>query len=258
MTNPRLARTLLSEPPRMSSARRTFLKHAGLSAAAFAALPAVSHAHSADTASAGLPHDAARELNAYLDEAQQQQQQEAWDTSWAKRIKGKHRAMFDVPEVEGGVGVLRSGIWQRQYNEVLKPKKGDMTAVMVIRHNGIHLAMNQDFWATYNVGEEEKLKGDDGKPLKFNPVLPAPGAETPANFAALMLDKQIEGGAIVLACNLAYRSVVGLVQRKDKLTPAEARTKANSMLVPGVIMQPSGIFANVMAQQAGCVFVQAV
>jgi len=240
----------------MSSARRTFLKHAGLSAAAIAALPAVSHAHPADTASAGLPFDAARELNAYLDEAQQQQ--EAWDTSWAKRIKGKHRAMFDVPEVEGGVGVLRSGIWQRQYNEVLKPKAGDMTAVIVIRHNGIHLAMNQEFWATYNVGEEEKLKGDDGKPLKFNPVLPAPGAETPASFAALMLDKQIEGGAIVLACNLAYRSVVGLVQRKDKLTPAEARTKANSMLVPGVIMQPSGIFANVMAQQAGCVFVQAV
>lgn len=248
------------EPPRMSSARRTFLKHAGLSAAAFAAWPATSQATSLDANSAAGSGHAARELNAYLDvvQQQQQQQQEAWDTSWAKRIKGKHRAMFDVPEVEGGVGVLRSGIWQRQYNEVLKPKKGDMTAVMVIRHNGIHLAMNQDFWTTYNVGEEEKLKGDDGKLLKFNPVLPAPGADTPASFAALMLDKQIEGGAIVLACNLAYRSVVGLVQRKDKLTPAEARTKANSMLVPGVIMQPSGIFANVMAQQAGCVFVQAV
>lgn len=239
----------------MSSARRTFLKHAGLSAAAFAALPATSQATSLDASSVAGSGHAARELDAYLDFAQQQ---ETWDTSWAKRIKGKHRAMFDVPEVEGGAGVLRSGIWQRQYNEVLKPKKGDMVSVIVIRHNGIHLAMNQDFWTTYNVGEEEKLKGDDGKPLKFNPVLPAPGAETPASFAALMLDKQIEGGAIVLACNLAYRSVVGLVQRKDKLTPAEARTKANSMLVPGVIMQPSGIFANVMAQQAGCVFVQAV
>jgi hypothetical protein len=30
------------------------------------------------------------------------------------------------------------------------------------------------------------------------------------------------------------------------------------MLVPGVIMQPSGIFANVMAEEAGCVFVYAV
>lgn len=244
----------------MSSARRTFLKHAGLSAAAFAALPATSQANTLDANATAGNGSAAREFDTYLDFAQQppSQQQEAWDTTWAKRIKGKHRAMFDVPEVEGGVGVLRSGIWQRQYNEVLKPKKGDMIAVMVIRHNAIHLAMNQDFWATYNVGEEEKLKGDDGKPLKHNPVLPAPGVDTPASFAALMLDKQIEGGAIVLACNLAYRSVVGLVQRKDKLTPAEARTKANSMLVPGVIMQPSGIFANVMAQQAGCVFVQAV
>jgi hypothetical protein len=37
----------------------------------------------------------------------------------------------------------------------------------------------------------------------------------------------------------------------------EARTKALSMMVPGIIMQPSGIFANVLAQQNGCVFVAA-
>jgi len=52
--------------------------------------------------------------------------------------------------------------------------------------------------------------------------------------------------------------VVGLVQKQDKLDASAARAKAMSMLVPGVIMQPSGIFADVMAQEAGCVFVNAV
>lgn len=233
----------------MSTARRTFLKQAGLSAAAMAALP------SAGYAAAVSPPTAASALL----EGWDSQQQDPWDTSWAKRITGTHKAMFDVPEIEGGVGVLRSGIWQRQYMETLKLSQAELSAVMVIRHNAIFLAMNQDFWSTYNVGKAEKIKGDDGKILKYNPVLPSPeGPPPPPSFAALMLDKQLANGAIALGCGLAYRSVVSLVQKQDKLTPAEARTKANSMLVPGVIMQPSGIFANVMAQQAGCVFVQAV
>ena len=74
----------------------------------------------------------------------------------------------------------------------------------------------------------------------------------------MMLDEQIKNGAIVLGCNLAFRSVVSLVEKKDGLTNAQAREKAKSFILPGVIMQPSGIFANVMAQEAGCVFVYAV
>lgn len=239
----------------MSSPRRTFLKHAGFGAAALAAFPGSGQAAPRSRAS-----EVRREMDALIEAegSAEAMPQDVWDTSWAKRIVGTHKAMFDVPEIDGGAGVLRSGIWQRQYNEVLKPKSGDMTSVVVIRHNAIHLAMKQEYWTAYNVGEEYKINGDDDKPLKYNPVLPAPDSDTPPSMASLMLDKQIADGAIVLACNLAFRSVAGLVQRKDKLSPAEARTKALSMMVPGVIMQPSGIFANVLAQQSGCVFVQAV
>jgi hypothetical protein len=73
-----------------------------------------------------------------------------------------------------------------------------------------------------------------------------------------LLDNQLTRGAIALGCNLAFRQMVSMVAKQDKLPPAEARTKALSFLVPGVIMQPSGIFANVMAQEAGCAFVNAV
>lgn len=236
-----------------SDARRAFLKQAGLGAASLMALPALARGEHAPQ------HGASAEvLRAAASEWNDEQQGEQWDVSWTKRITGKHKAMFDIPEVEGGVGVLRSGIWQRQFNDVLKTQPGDLTSVMVLRHNGIMLAMNQEFWTTYEVGKAEKLKGDDGKTLKHNPVLPAPGQDVPASFRPLMLDKQIENGAIALGCGLAYRSVVSMIQKKDKLDAAEARKKANSMLVPGVIMQPSGIFANVLAEEAGCVFVYAV
>jgi len=237
----------------MSTARRDFLLRAGLGATALAVSPTAALADARNTTG-----PSARALLAAAHEWEEQQQAEPWDTTWTRKITGKHKAMFDIPEVEGGVGVLRSGIWQRQYADVLKTQPGELTSVMVIRHNGIFLAMNQEFWTTYEVGKAEKLKGDDGKTMKYNPVLPAPGQDVPGSMRGLMLDKQIEGGAIALGCGLAYRSVVAMVQQKDKLEPAEARKKANSMLVPGVIMQPSGIFANVMAEEAGCVFVYAV
>jgi hypothetical protein len=236
----------------MSTARRDFLKHAGLTASGLAVFPSVAMGGN-DMATRGHPFFTADHAADW-----EQQQTEPWDTSWVKKITGTHKAMFDIPEVEGGVGVLRSGIWQRQFTDVLKVPAGGLSSVMVIRHNAIFLAMNQDFWTTYGVGEAEKLKDDDDKTLVNNPVLPVPGRDVPPTMRAYMLDQQIMAGALALGCNLAFRSVVGMVQKQDKLDAAESRKKALSMLVPGVIMQPSGIFANVLAQQAGCVFIQAV
>ncbi|WP_337172083.1 hypothetical protein [Gemmatimonas aurantiaca] len=238
----------------MSSARRAFLKQAGISAAALAAIPSLARAESSDAS----PQAWSMSLHGEF-EALEQQQQEAWDTTWTQRVSAKHKAMFDVPEIADGIGVFRGAIWGAQYIDALKVTPADLSTVIVIRHSGIPLAMNQDFWTTYNVGKQFKIKGEDGKVIKYNPVLAAPGAPAPTGMmATAVLDAQISKGAIVLACNLAFRSIVATVQKQDKLTPPEAREKAKSMLVPGVILQPSGIFANVLAQECGCAFVNAV
>ena len=235
----------------MRSDRRTFLKTAGLSAAALAAAAPALHAEE----SSGLPGSAvAAELAAW-----EQAQQETWDISWAKRVTGKHKAMFDVPEIEGGVGIFRAGIWGQQYTDVLKLAPGDLSTVIVIRHAAIPLAMTSEFWTTYGLGKELKIKDDKGKKWTMvNPMLSTPSTNLQSPTSAFLLDKQLANGAIALGCNLAFRQMVSLVAKQDKLSPAEARTKAKSFLVPGVIMQPSGIFANVMAEEAGCVFVNAV
>ena len=43
----------------------------------------------------------------YLAEAWEQARAETWDTSWTKKVTGKHKAMFDVPEIRD---VEREGI----------------------------------------------------------------------------------------------------------------------------------------------------
>lgn len=242
----------------MSTPRRDFLRNASLGAAALAAFPQLAEAEP-------LRRDWTRERAEQLAELAElealdmqppAQPPQQWDTSWTAKITGKHRAMFDVPDIDGGVGVFRAAIWGRQYTDVLKLQPSDLSTVVVLRHGGIPLIMTNEFWTTYEVGKQLKIKNEKGKTQKSNPVLPDPEAKGPGS--PYTLDKLIAAGAIALGCNMAFRSVVSVVEKKDKLKPAEARTKALSMVIPGVILQPSGIFANVMAEEAGCHFVRAV
>lgn len=181
-----------------------------------------------------------------------------WDLSWAKRVTAaKNKAVFDSPEIESGLGVMRAGIWKAQVNEVQGVPVSRIAAVAVMRHEGIVLAMKQAFWDKYNVGALKKATGLDGNPTNTNPVLSTPGdSSMPPVLANARLDKFIASGGIALACNLAFElDILPIVMQKDGLAHDDARKWALTMLIPGVILQPSGVFAVVHAQEAGAQYV---
>jgi hypothetical protein len=182
-----------------------------------------------------------------------------WDLTWVNRLTSKHKAVFDCPEVESGYGVWRASIWARQYQEVLGAKPNELSTVVILRHNGIALAMQQSFWDTYKVGEAKKvIHPVTQQPTDRNPVLlSASRGEVPETLDAVALDKFIARGGVALGCNLAFQDCVDLVTTKDGVTPEEARKRAIAGLIPGVILQPSGVFAAVKAQEAGCSYVRA-
>jgi hypothetical protein len=226
----------------MSTNRREFLGQLTSSAGMLGVLPLMGGVASAIDANVFSPSSA-----------------EEWDLSWAKKLTTKYRAVFDVPEIENGYGVWRASIWGSQYQQTLNIQPKDMTAVLVLRHNGIVLAMNQVFWDKYQIGKERKvLHPVTEEPTDRNPaLLSSSRGEQPANFDAMALDKFIARGGIALACNLAFADVVGLIARTDKVSEEEARTQATAMLVPGVVMQPSGVFASLYAQDLGCRYLRA-
>ena len=178
-----------------------------------------------------------------------------WDVTWVDRIKGKYRAVFDSPGFSDGAALFRSVIWARQYKEVFGTTPAEMSTVLVIRHTGIMLAMNNEFWQTYDIGKRKKFK--DAQKNKFfaqNPI-GSVSAGTPPQFAEMTIPKFIEAGGIVLACNLAFMDPVSIVEKQEKLKHDEAEKKARTFLLPGVILQPSGIFAVLRAQEAGCNYI---
>jgi hypothetical protein len=184
---------------------------------------------------------------------------EDWDLSWVNRVTGKYRAVFDVPEIDSGYGVWRASIWGKQYQEVLGAKPNELSAVVVLRHNGIALAMQQPYWDKYAIGKEKNVlhpvtqQGTDRNPA----LLSSKRGEVPEMFDDAALDKFLARGGIALACNLALQDVIEAIQKKDNLNAADARKQAIAMMVPGVILQPSGVFAALHAQDAGCKYIRA-
>jgi hypothetical protein len=184
---------------------------------------------------------------------------EEWDVSWVKRLTGKYRAVFDVPEIDSGYGVWRASIWAQQYQEVLGAKPNELSSVVVLRHNGIQLAMQQAYWDKYGIGKEKNVmhpvtqQGTDRNPA----LLASSRGEVPAMFDDAALDRYISRGGIALACNLALQDVTEAIQKKENVSAEEARKQAIAFMVPGVILQPSGVFAALHAQDAGCKYLRA-
>ena len=184
---------------------------------------------------------------------------ESWDLGWVKRVNGKYRAVFDVPAIDSGYGVWRATVWQHEYVEVLKARPKDCSAVLVLRAKGIALAMRQAFWDEHGLGAENAVKHPvTEQPTDRNPaLLSSARGEQPAMFDDFALDRFIARGGIALACDLAFAEMVGLVAKKHGLSEDAARKAAMAMLVPGVILQPSGVFAALHAQDVGCNYLRA-
>jgi hypothetical protein len=223
----------------MASTRRGFIEAAAANAAALAIFPASALA-SAERADRGSFSS------------------EEWNVAWADKLKGKHKALFDMTEVESGYGVWRAAAWAGQYMDVMKVAPADLSSVLILRHNAIVLAMQQSFWDKYNIGELKKVTHPlTAEPTKKNPVLLDERDGIPAPFNNAALHKQIARGATALACNLALQDCVNLIASTDKVGPDVAYKQAVGYLVPGVILQPSGVFAAVRAQEAGAAYVKA-
>jgi hypothetical protein len=184
-----------------------------------------------------------------------------WDLSWVKKITGKHKVVLDVPEVDSAFGVWRASFWLQQYSDVLGVPPRDSSSVLVMRHNGIVLAMQQPFWDQYEIGKAKNvIHPVTQKPTNRNPALLSskrPDDELPPMFDDFALDKFIARGGVALGCSLALDVCSQMIAKKDKISEDAARKRAESFLVPGVVIQPSGIFAVIRAQEAGCVYVRA-
>ena len=173
------------------------------------------------------------------------------DLSWVSRLRGKSRAVFDSPQVSEGGALFRAALWREQINKAFGTPVEDVTPVVVFRHEAIPLVMNDAYWEHMGKGKDFKLKDPKtGKWTKINPI--GGNADVPPAFKDYNIPAFIKSGGIVLACGLAFGEVIYSYVDKDKVKQDEAKKRATEHLLPGVIIQPSGFFAVLKAQDEGC------
>jgi intracellular sulfur oxidation DsrE/DsrF family protein len=71
------------------------------------------------------------------------------------------------------------------------------------------------------------------------------------------LDSLIAQGAIVLACNLATMAFAGIIAKRVQRNPDDVKQELRDGLVPGVTLVPSGVFAVIRSEEAGCNYLRA-
>jgi intracellular sulfur oxidation DsrE/DsrF family protein len=180
----------------------------------------------------------------------------AWDMSWVDQVqRAQYKAVFDSNNLADGAALdLAAGI-QDNFKEVYG---SDDVARMVIimRQLGQVMAFNDDLWDRYAIGEERKVNDPLTKqPARRNPYWkPNPGE--PAWAVGSKLETLRARGAIFLVCNRASMNWAAGAAEKTKKDVEQVRNEVRNGLVPGASLMPTGVFALVRAQNAGCAYMK--
>ena len=81
--------------------------------------------------------------------------------AWLNRITGRHKMVFDAPEVNGGMPVVWPRVWLNTTNDNYGTTDAQNSGVVILRHASIPLAMVDALWAKYKLGEVFSLKDGD-------------------------------------------------------------------------------------------------
>jgi len=179
------------------------------------------------------------------------------DMSWVPRITASRRIVFDCAEIEEGVALHHARITLANYAEIEKTTDADWSVVLTIRHAAVPMLANDVLWGKYaHLGKSTRLKDPaTGKRAMRNPFLNANVREGD-RYALIWpdggLDTLVARGAIVLGCGMALRRLARELAEDTKQDPKAVHQEVLANLVPGVYVMPSGIFATVRAQEAGC------
>lgn len=186
-----------------------------------------------------------------------------WDDSWFTRLTAKHKAVFDMPEVDEGSSIEHAALWIEGTRDALGAAPADTQAVIVIRHAAVVLAYNDVIWTKYELGKERKVKDPStDKWAVRNPFgAPAPKSASDSTTRSTNPDRPADNfswfaqnGHILLACDIATRGMSAILARKTKGDRHTIYEELKANLIPGVILQPSGIYAVHRAQEAGCTY----
>lgn len=172
---------------------------------------------------------------------------------WFKKVKGKHKIVYDAPEPHDGFPIIWSWVFYVTNNQTGSPD-ADLTAMVVLRHNAIPLAMEDRLWAKYKFGEVFKITDTVAKaPAVKNIYNVASEPRWTANGIQGIQDLSARG-AMFCVCDMALTVYSKMIGPGMNMSGEEVKKEWISGLLPGVQVVPSGVWAIGRAQENGCAY----
>jgi len=180
-----------------------------------------------------------------------------WDTSWLDRLAAaQYRVVFNASDIADGAAMDYAAGFLDGYREVHGTTDAQTRAVIVFRRLGTVMALNDMLWEKYNIGEDRKINDSSTHaPAKRNIFWKA-GPKASPEAASDKIETLHQRSMISLVCAIAAGNVArGFAERSGRPVD-EVRDEVKANLVPGAILVPSGIYALIRAQNAGCAYMQ--
>ncbi len=175
---------------------------------------------------------------------------------WMEKIKGSHRIVFDGSTPYNSFPVIWNWAFYLTNNQTGVPDE-DITAMTVLRHDAIPLALEDRIWEKYKLGEMFKIDDNIKKASSLRNTVyepkdgdfPLPGID---GIKALQ-----ERGAMFCVCDLALNVFSSFAAKAMEKDAKEVYNDWVSGVLPGIQIVPSGVWALGRAQEHGCGYIYA-
>ena len=176
-----------------------------------------------------------------------------WDTSWIGRVSAaRYRAVFNASTMSGGAVLDFVATFLDQFHEVHRTADRDTRPVVVFRRLGTAMAFNDAMWDRYPIGEDSKVDDPATQaPARRNVYWRAAAGDAAERPRIEALARR---GMISLVCNIALGHMADDFAERTGRAADDVRQELAANLVPGAVLVPSGIYALIRAQNAGCAY----
>jgi hypothetical protein len=166
---------------------------------------------------------------------------------WPGALKGRHRQVVDGYEANAGFPLAFA------YTFLATNDPANATAVVILRHGAFPIALGNEMWRKYKIGESFKIVDPETKaPAVKNPFLrPKPGVLLVDDIA---VDRLLAKGTVFGACNIALQVQSKMLAGNAGVTAEEAAKEWAANVIPGITILPSGTWGVNRAQEGGCTY----
>jgi intracellular sulfur oxidation DsrE/DsrF family protein len=172
---------------------------------------------------------------------------------WLDAIPGRYRQVYDAPSPNNGFGLIWSHVYLLTGAQGYDVPESDLGVVLVLRHSAIPIALRDEAWAKYKLGESFKIIDPATKsPAERNPFAYIKPGDMPLPEAAL--EKLIARNVRVAVCAAAIHHQSMRMAKQMGVEHEAVKKEWLAAVMPGVQVVPSGVLAVNGAQAKGCTY----